>query len=330
MPEPRPASLLALTGGSGLLALTGGSGMVGSHATEHLAAQGWKLRLGMRGTSSLQWVEHLDFDHRPFQLDNPEGFADFVAGAEVVVHCAAITRAARRRDFLHDNARATAALARAAAAAGVKRFVFVSSLTARGPDGGGGPDSPYGQAKLLAEQELAGVAGDMEVLTVRLGGVYGPRDTDLLPIFQAAKRIGLTAVPPRGGILQPIFSEDAGAAVAAACVCPAFRAPLAVCEQGRYRWEDIASLVRDIAQPSPRVVHLPAIAFNLTARASEAFAWLTRTAPRMDMRRARDLTVNTWTCDGELAQRRLDWQPKVKLPEGLRRTWEWYQEHGWI
>lgn len=316
----------------GVLALTGGSGMVGSHAAESLAAQGWKLRLGMRKTSSRQWIEKLgaEAEEASFQLNDPAGFAAFVRGARVVVHCAAITRAARSRDFQRENAEATAALARAAAEAGVERFVFVSSLTARGPDGGGGPDSPYGKAKLLAEQELAGVGGDMEILILRLGGVYGPRDTDLLPIFQSAKRIGITAVPPKGGILQPIFSQDAGAAVAAACVCPAFRAPLAVCESGRYRWEQIAALVRDLTQPSPRVIHLPTIAFNLTAGASEAWAMLTRTAPRMDMRRARDLTVNTWTCDGELAQQRLNWRPEVKLPEGLRRTWQWYEQQGWI
>lgn len=113
-------------------------------------------------------------------------------GVEVVVHCAARvhvmkdTSADPLGDFRLVNAHGTAALARQAAAAGVRRFVFLSSIKVNGESTTNGrsfnanddpnPEDPYGISKYEAEQMLRQIASDtgMEVVSIRPPLVYGP------------------------------------------------------------------------------------------------------------------------------------------------------------
>lgn len=115
-----------------------------------------------------------------------------VAQVNTVVHCAARvhmlkeTAADPLAEFRRANVEGTLKLARQAQAAGVKRFVFVSSIkvngeqTARGQpffaDDAAAPADAYGISKLEAEQGLLalGKEGAMEVVIVRPVLVYGP------------------------------------------------------------------------------------------------------------------------------------------------------------
>src|SRR5262249_56523347 len=83
-------------------------------------------------------------------------------------------------DYRVLNAGATIALARAAQRAGVKRFIFLSSIRAQsGPtadrvlteDLAPQPTEPYGRSKLAAEQGLAEL--DLDWVALRLVLVYG-------------------------------------------------------------------------------------------------------------------------------------------------------------
>lgn len=315
--------------GARMIALTGASGLVGSHIAAGLVARGVDLKCGLRESSSTQWLDGLDYQRSEFHLERAENFAPFVDGVDTVIHCAAITRAARNRQFVQMNADATRALAHEAVRAGVRRFVFVSSLAARGPDESNGPDSPYGHSKLIAERALAELQGKMEIIILRLGGVYGPRDTDLLPLFQMASR-GTVMLPPRTQVLQPLFAEDAAASLVAACFCEPSAELLPVCEAGRYSWEQVAGYIRNLMGTKLRVLHLPAGVFVTVAGVADGWARLWGNAPQLDLRRGRDMAANVWTCDVSATEEALSWQAKTSLPEGLQRTWDWYHGQGWL
>jgi nucleoside-diphosphate-sugar epimerase len=112
-----------------------------------------------------------------------------LAGCDGVIHL--LARVHRRgtgteADYLADNRDITERLARAAAAAGVSRLVFVSSIKVNGettapgtafrPDDAPAPYDAYGRSKLAAEQVLHRVAGEtgLETVVVRPPLVYGP------------------------------------------------------------------------------------------------------------------------------------------------------------
>ena len=170
--------------------VTGAAGFVGRALVERLAGDGHRVVAAVR-RDPCAWPERVSAFEHP-DLSGPVDWASALQGVDAVVHVAArahVLREKRGEDALDAfravNRDATLVLARASAVAGVRRFVFVSSL---GVLGGGthgrafsiedtpAPHSPYALAKWEAEQGLAQIAAetDLEITIVRPPLVLGP------------------------------------------------------------------------------------------------------------------------------------------------------------
>ena len=312
--------------------LTGGSGFLGGHLAEALVAAGYQVTASVRRTSDTRHLDRLELRKVELDLgveDRPEAAAA-LGGCAAVVHCGALTRARNESEFMAVNAVGTRRLAEAAADAGIRRFVFISSLAARGPDGADGPVSPYGRSKAEAEAALASIHGAMEVAVLRPGGVYGPRDLDLLPLFRLAAR-GWTAIPRSRAPLQPVYVADVVSAVLAALEAEPAPVPLPIAAAERHSWRALARALMAAVDRPGRVLRLPSALFLTVGALSEVAGRLTGKDPAFDRRRARDLSANAWTCDIEPSRRFLyPWRPRVGIDEGLARTAEWYRRKGWL
>lgn len=132
--------------------VTGASGFIGSHLVPALGAAGHELRAT-------------------------------VEGCDALVHLANIAHAAAHPAELHRvNVEGTIAQAKAALAAGARRFVYLSSIKAERAD------DAYGRAKAIAEQSLLQTAG-LEPLILRPPLVYGPRvKANFLALLRAVDR----------------------------------------------------------------------------------------------------------------------------------------------
>jgi nucleoside-diphosphate-sugar epimerase len=171
--------------------ITGSSGLVGQALVQELARRGHKsLRAAARRPQA-----GLPPDVEPITLPALQGNADFgtvLAGASTVVHTAARVHVMRDaaldplKAFREVNTAGTLSLARQAALAGVRRFVFVSSVKVNGEATEPGhafhhddiprPMDPYGISKAEAEHGLRELATEtgMAVVVVRPPLVYGP------------------------------------------------------------------------------------------------------------------------------------------------------------
>jgi nucleoside-diphosphate-sugar epimerase len=266
-------------------------------------------------------------------LNRREDLLGLVQNVDIIVHAAGLTRAKHDADYYAVNVEGTKRLAEAASAAGVGRFVLISSLAARGPDipgaSGDQPASPYGYSKLEAERAICRLSGKMETVVLRLAGVYGPRDRDLLPLFKMARRGWLT-LPAGAGLVQLLYVADAAQATFAAASGPVSLGPLPVAEAGRHTWAEVTALLEGTFNRRVHAVRLPSTLFEVVGMTTEWTSSFRKAAPSFDRRRARDLAVHTWTCNPSRTEKALNWRAEVPLFEGLARTARWYKEVGWL
>jgi nucleoside-diphosphate-sugar epimerase len=318
---------------SSLVFLTGATGFVGSHVAESLVRAGYRVRCAIRASSDTRWLAGSGVETVTIDLSSRSELDLALEGVEHVVHAAGLTRARHDAEYFFVNAEITEIVATAAVRASVSRFVLVSSLAARGPDNGRGPASPYGASKLEAERRLASVmetASRMQTRVLRPGGVYGPRDTDLLPLFRLAAS-GFVPVPGVVGRLQPVYAADVGAAVLRALGDEVeVTGPLALGGPDVHSWEEIATALGAAVGREVRPVRIPASLFLAAGTLGEVAARLLRKAPDIDRRRAIDLTRLDWTCELDPIERALGWRPSVTLREGLTESAAWYREMGWL
>ena len=321
---------------SSLVFLTGATGFVGSHVAEALSRSGFRIRCAIRTTSDTRWLRGLPaetIETTRIDLASPAALAEALEGVSHVVHVAGITRASSEADYFTVNADVTQILAEASVRAAVNRFVLISSLAARGPDGFRGPASPYGASKLESERRLQAVVesgGSLEPRVLRPGGVYGPRDRDLLPLFQVA-RSGFVPVPSGVGRLQPVYASDVAMAVLRALdVEWSEDGPFHLGGPEVHTWEEIADALGEAIGRNVRPVRVPAALFLAAGSLSEVAAFIRRRAPDFDRRRARDLTRLNWTCELGPVEQELGWRPEVSLRTGLAEAANWYREAGWL
>ncbi len=168
----------------GLTLVTGASGFVGSHLVEEMRRRGLPVRGLTRGTKpGLLTIPSYDADMN---------WSDCLNNVDSVFHLAARVHVMRETAsdplsvFRQANVRTTLNLARQAAEAGVRRFIFVSSIKVNGEvtelgrpftaDDPANPQDPYGISKAEAETALMALGREtgMEITIVRPPLVYGP------------------------------------------------------------------------------------------------------------------------------------------------------------
>ena len=181
--------------------VTGGSGVIGQGVIPELLSRGNEVRLLSRHASDdvKQWdgVESFDGD-----VSDAATITGAASGCDAVVHIAGIvTEEPPEQTFERVNVGGTRNILAEATRAGVKRFVYVSSL---GADSG---TSEYHQSKRDSEAfvQQSGLAWTI----VRPGSVYGPGDEVISMILKMVRALPAVPVVDSGDQeFQPIWFED--------------------------------------------------------------------------------------------------------------------------
>lgn len=311
------------------IALTGASGFVGRAVAAHLAAEGLPLRLLLRRPDPV--LEALAEGVVRGDLRDPAALAALVEGAGTVVHLGGLVAAVRPEEFHAVNAEATGRLARAAAEAGVQRFLLASSLAAREPR-----LSPYAASKRAAEAALAEAAPGLARCVLRPPGVYGPGDRATLPIFRQLA-LGLVAMPSvPGARFSLLFVEDLARAVSALLREPAALAwngrplPLDDGAESGYAWSDLAAIAAERLGRPVRLLRLPPALLAPLAWGGAALGRLSGRPAMLAPGKLRELAWADWVARAEPARLPPAGRPQTRFAEGLERTLAWYEKEGWL
>lgn len=320
--------------------VTGGTGFIGSHLARALADAGAEVRLLVRRTSSLRWLEGVP--HRRLTADLAEGddLSEALDGVRFVFHLAGVLRASRHADFQRGNVEATRHLVASARRMTPRpKIVLLSSLAAAGPSTAGRPlreldpprpVGPYGKSKLRAEQAARQEADGVPIAILRPPLVYGPREGDFLGACRAVRRGLLPHVGHRRRTLSVIHVRD----LVQAIIDAAGRAPdggvYFVAHREVLSWEDVlAGIASALGKRGLRIV-LPDAIVPAIAAGSEILSQLTGKESILNRQRTLEWRHRHWVCDPSRAEREWGFRAPTAYRDGVRETLDWYVREGWL
>ncbi|MEM1196763.1 MAG: NAD(P)H-binding protein [Pseudomonadota bacterium] len=300
-----------------ILAITGATGFVGSTTLDAALAQGFAVRaLSRRKPTPREGVEWVQGT-----LEDEAGLAQLARGSDAVLHIAGLTNTPDPAEFEAANVTGTANVIAAMQGSGVKRLVFVSSLSAREPS-----LSQYGASKAAAEELVAKSGLDWTI--VRPPAVYGPRDVDMFELFRSAK-MGVVPLPPGGGT-SLIHVAD----LAELLLALAHKARLKTIyepddgREGGWSHKEMARAIgRAVGRRSVFAPHLPGGVLNLAARADRL---LRGDRAKLTADRVGYMCHPNWIARFDRAVPKDIWEPRIDSEEGLKTTADWYGAKGWL
>lgn len=313
--------------------VTGASGMLGRGVATVLRDRGEDVVTLQRRPSGIPGVRDV-----AGSLTDPAAVARATRGAQAVVHLAAkVSMAGREEEFRAVNVGGTATLLAAARAAGVGRFVQVSSpsvahLGTAIVGAGAGPAEPrrargpYARTKAAAELlALAADASGFAVVAVRPHIVWGPGDTQLVArIVDRCRRGRMPILDDGAALVDTTYIDNAVDAIVAAldrAEKRAVRGCAFVVTNGEPR--PIAELIDGFARahdaPAP-TLRLPGAVARAAGAVVEA-VWAVAPGhdePPMTRFLAEQLSTAHWF-DLTATRRALSWTPRVGIEEGFAR-----------
>jgi uncharacterized protein YbjT (DUF2867 family) len=299
------------------LAVTGGTGFVGGHLLRHALAADYDVRALTRGwkppEDEIAWVDGA--------LDRPETLVKLCTGADAVIHIAGAIHAPNRAGFEAINAGGTANLIDAARKAGVRRFIHISSLSAREPQ-----LSAYGWSKARSERLVA--SSGLQWTILRPPAIYGPGDKETFDLFRMARR-GIVPLPPKGRF-SVLHVEDLCRLILALLDDPETWGETYEPDDGREGgWEH-----RHFARTLGRIYGKRALALPMPRPVMRLASGLDRLFRRRKAKLTADrvgyLCHPDWVSAAARRPPQRLWTPQVKTPTGLKETADWYRAEGWL
>ena len=315
-----------------LIAVTGASGFIGRALVKALSARGLPLRGLVRARNSLSCFSDTNVEN--FIVGDIHAWTDWSPGlsdVDCVIHCAARAHIMRETAsnalaaYRAVNVAGTRHLAEQAAALGVKRIVYLSSVKVNGENTEAGarfahndkpmPEDAYGVSKWEAEQALREVSArtGLEVVIVRPPLVYGP---GVKGNFRRLLRLAASGAPlPLGAVRnqRSLAGLDNLVDLLIRCVDHSAAAgqTFLISDDHDLSTPALIRGLRRALGKSPRLLPVPPsilrLAGSITGRAAEV-----------------ERLIGSLQVDITHTREVLGWTPPVSVDEGLRTTAAWY------
>ncbi|WP_038178831.1 NAD-dependent epimerase/dehydratase family protein [Vibrio rhizosphaerae] len=307
--------------------VTGSSGFVGRRVTQMACNQGWDV---------LTHGRTADLSRQPSivcALESNTDWSSALMDVDCVVHCAARVHQMNespeeaQHAYQDANVLGTLNLARQAVNAGVKRFIFISSIKVNGewtkngqpflPTFDAQPEDPYGVSKYQAEVGLWQLADEtgLEVVVIRPPLVYGPGvKANFLSMMNWVSRslpLPFGAIPAKRSL---VYLDNLADLIITCCTHPvAAGNTFLVSDDHDISIPQLLRLLAKVMNVPSRLIPVPPrlLLWGLSLLGKRAIGQRLCYPLQLDIRATKE---------------KLGWSPPVSLEDGLRHTVLAYQQ----
>jgi nucleoside-diphosphate-sugar epimerase len=325
----------------GVVLITGASGFIGSSLARRLCRDGYRVRCLVRESSDTGVLAGLPVELCTGTLADPVSLRRAAAGADRIVHCAAmVSDWGTVAEISATNVAGTINVLGAAHAEGVARLVHISSTDVYGHPGGGplqerhapaGFANWYAQTKLEAERAVRGAQGESTIL--RPATVYGPGSQELVGEIARALEAGHMLLVDHGRAVAGLcYVENLLDAIALALQDPrAAGETFNVSDELEVTWAQFTGdLAAGLGAPPARL----SIPYRLAAAIGAGLEHGYRLALRAGgpelrpllSRQAVQVLGRDQRFSAAHARELLGWEARVGYEEGLRATLAWLRD----
>jgi nucleoside-diphosphate-sugar epimerase len=322
------------------IVVTGATGFVGKRLCRALTDRGYQLRILARSDKEDAYFRSLSAEILHADVTDPDMPVGLMEGADGVIHMAAVVSRAGLADteFYDVHVAATRRLLDAAAAAGVKKFVHVSTIGVLGhivhPPAD--EETPYNVHDIYqitkAEGEKAALAAHdpnrLSVTVVRPAAVYGPGDRRLLKLFRTVARGTFRMIGDGKTLTHPVYVDDLVDGIIAAYESAISGGRVYILGGPRAvtlnEW--VATIATAADRPSSGMT-IPYAPVWLAAVICEAVCGVLRIEPPLFRRRV-DFFVKNRAFSIDRARKELGYDPSVDIADGAEKTLAWYRTAG--
>ena len=324
------------------IAVTGATGFLGSHITERLLAEGHHVGILARSRDRAQRFENRVDKIVIANISDSAALEQLFEGVDTVFHLVSNFRTASSQpeSYRKINVEGTKAAITAAKGAGVKRFIYCSTIGVHGhvkstPANEDSPYNPgdlYQESKMEAECFCRGEAdkGDMEIVIVRPCSIYGPGDLRMLKMFKMLAKRTFMLVGPCKENFHAVYIDDLVDGFLRVLETPGIAGETFIIGGAGYLSlkDYIAQAAKALGAPMPWL-RFPYWFFYFAAVVIEAVCVPFGIEPPLHRRRV-SFYKNNRAFSIDKARKMLGYSPVVALEEGMRRTVTWYRENGYL
>jgi dihydroflavonol-4-reductase len=322
--------------------VTGATGFVGANVTRRLVADGCRVRVLARPTSSLWALEGCPIQLWRGDILEPDSLRPAVEGCQLVFHVAADYRLWARdpAEIYRNNVEGTRNVLEACARARVERVVYTSSVGTLGIPADGGPGTettpvtlddmigPYKRSKFLAERVAEEYAArGLPVVIVNPTNPIGPWEVKPTPTGQMIVDylLGRMFATLDTGLNLIHVADVARGHLLAARLGSVGEKYILGCEN--HSLTEIFGLLERITGIRAPRFHVPHALVTLVALAHEAHARATGRPPRVPLTGVR-MARKRMYFSADKAVRELT-LPQTPVEQALRDAVDWFVAHGY-
>lgn len=328
------------------LLVTGATGFIGSRLALHVHRAGGNIIAAGRVESDIEAQRAEELQNAGVKLiigtlQDPEHLRAMMVGRECVIHLAAAQHESHMPDhyFRHINVEGTRALLNAASEAGVRRFVYGSSIGVYGSSIDGEvldeasaprPENIYTQTKLEAEAVTTEFADKLETCVIRISETYGPSDLRLLKLFRAIDRGQFMMLGSGNNRRQCMHVNDLIRLLLLAGHHPnAVGQTFVIAGREAMTSNEMVQTIAAAMQVRAPSAHIPLWPFNALARVMETVLPPFGIQPPLHRRRL-DFFTKSFVFSTSKVQSLLGFQPEIDFLSGAQDTARWYRAHGFL